>query len=161
MVDALGEEYQYNLCDGVMTWAGAGNASPSGRWLAGTFCTETLSEDRREVYTSYCPAFFNTETKTTVIFDELGGFGGSAVTDDGIGFVGSTDGMASCREYGRPALRFIGGVGACRIRYRHPRRGVDVYLPGRQVLHGNQPDDGYRRGREHILVRGRPERAVT
>ena len=97
MVDALGEEYQYNLCDGVMTWAGAGNASPSGRWLAGTFCTETLSEDRREVYTSYCPAFFNTETKTTVIFDELGGFGGSAVTDDGIGFVGSTDGMASCR----------------------------------------------------------------
>lgn len=97
MVDALGEEYQYNLCDGVMTWAGAGNASPSGRWLAGTFCTESLSEDRREVYTSYCPAFFNTETGTTVVFDELGGFGGSAVTDDGIGFVGSTDGMASCR----------------------------------------------------------------
>ncbi|HAD56336.1 MAG TPA: hypothetical protein DCG00_02540, partial [Alistipes sp.] len=35
------------------------------------------------------PAFFNTETRTTTVFDEYAGYTALCVTDDGIGMIGA------------------------------------------------------------------------
>lgn len=82
----------FTLVDGMQTWAGAGNASPSGKWLAGTFTEETLDSSLSEVQSSYYPAYFNTETGTTVVLEEYPGYGGCGVTDEGIAFMASQGG---------------------------------------------------------------------
>ena len=52
-----------------------------------------------DVITSKCPAFFNTETGKTYIFDEYSGSARSA-TDDGIGFIGiGTLGVSAGKVY--------------------------------------------------------------
>lgn len=95
--DGMGDELPFKLVKGIQTWAGSGNVSANGKWLAGTYTEESLTSDRNWYDTSYWPAFFNTETEQTVIFDELPGYGSTAVTDDGIGFVSPLGGMGGCK----------------------------------------------------------------
>ena len=95
--DGYGGTYKYNLCDGMWTSATKTNVSPNGKYIAGTFRREALEEGAESsvVETNY-PAFFNTETGKTVIFEELVGGGGVAATSDGLGFtVDDTFGSSS------------------------------------------------------------------
>jgi len=104
--DGYGGTYKYNLCDGMWTSATKTNVSPNGKYIAGTFRREALEEGAESsvVETNY-PAFFNTETGKTVIFEELVGGGGVAATSDGLGFTvddtfGSSSGMVVDIENG-------------------------------------------------------------
>lgn len=88
--DGNGDTYDYNIVDGMISWSGQYQISPNGKYIAGTFRTETLaSESTGEVSSNYYAAFFNTETETTTVFREFGDASGIAVTDEGIGFVGA------------------------------------------------------------------------
>ncbi len=94
--DGYGGTYDYNLANGMWTTATNTNVSPNGKWIAGTYREESLSDDGQEVYESNWPAFYNTETHKTVIFTELSGGGGVSATSDGIGFTAdSTFGPSS------------------------------------------------------------------
>ena len=83
MVDWSGSEYTYTLVDGVQTWSGAGQASPDGKWLAGTFTVESLNETRDRINSTYYPAYFNTETGQTTVLEDYEGYGGCGVTTRG------------------------------------------------------------------------------
>ena len=89
MIDASGNKIPYNLVDGMTIKAECLNISPNGRWLAGTYRTENLSDgdNAANIAQSSCAAFFDTENERTYVFSDLGGIGLTA-TDDGIGFVG-------------------------------------------------------------------------
>ena len=84
--DIFGEPQEYNLCDGMWTSATRTNVSPNGKYIAGTFRREALGADGSEIEQTNYPAFFNTETGKTVIFEELVGGGGVSATSDGLGF---------------------------------------------------------------------------
>ena len=88
-----GSEYSYTLVDGVQTWSGAGQASPDGKWLAGTFTVESLNETRDRINSTYYPAYFNTETGQTTVLEDYEGYGGCGVTDEGLAFMAAVGGM--------------------------------------------------------------------
>ena len=93
--DGYGGTRKYNLADGMWTTATNTNVSPNGKYIAGTFRRESMDETGQVNETNY-PAFFNTETGKTVIFEELVGGGGVSATSDGLGFtVDSTFGPNS------------------------------------------------------------------
>lgn len=83
-----GSMYDYNIVNGMICWANQTQISPDGRWIAGTYRTEEYDEANDEVLQSNYPAFFNTETKTTTVFDEYAGCVAMGVTDDGLGLIG-------------------------------------------------------------------------
>ena len=100
MVDNNGEEYDYNLVKGIVCTANLTNISATGKWIAGSFRTETLAEDRKSVIFSQTAAFYNTETETTTIVEDYGESTGVHVTDDGIAFVGvGSLGISSGKVY--------------------------------------------------------------
>ena len=86
-------EYTYTLVDGVQTWSGAGQASPDGKWLAGTFTVESLNETRDRINSTYYPAYFNTETGQTTVLEDYEGYGGCGVTDEGFAFMAAVGSM--------------------------------------------------------------------
>lgn len=83
-LDANGEPYIYNLCDGM--WMTAVNVcvSPNGEWIAGGFRRESLSNN--EVTEITCPAFYNTKTGKTLLFEDMAGEMGITASSDGLGF---------------------------------------------------------------------------
>ena len=103
MVDANGAEYDSHIVNGMQCTANLLKVSPSGKWIAGKYSKEELSEDRKNiVMVSENAAFFNTETGETTIIEDYSDVGstGLRATDDGIGFVGiGTFGVASCVVY--------------------------------------------------------------
>ena len=95
-----GEEYDYNVVNGFTCQAQLTKVSPSGRWIAGTYRTETPADDRQSIVRVETAAFYNTETETSVIVEDYGESSGIHVTDDGIGFVGiGTLGISSGAVY--------------------------------------------------------------
>lgn len=82
------DAFTYNLVKGIKSWAGSTHVSPNGKYIAGTYAVETLASNGSDLEVKYYAAFFNTETKTTVIFDEYEDSIGFNATDDGIGFIG-------------------------------------------------------------------------
>ena len=99
-LDSQGLEYDYYCADGMICQANRTNISPSGKWIAGSYRTWTLAENRMDAVTSQVAAFYDVETETTVIVDEYGESTGTHVTDDGIGFIGlGSLGISSGRVY--------------------------------------------------------------
>ena len=95
-----GEEYDYNVVNGFTCQAQLTKVSPSGKWIAGTYRTETPADDRQSVVRVETAAFYNTETETSVIVEDYGESSGIHVTDDGIGFIGiGTLGISSGAVY--------------------------------------------------------------
>lgn len=87
-LDDDGNEYDYNLVDGITCMSGSMQVSPNGRWIAGTYRSETLDPvDRKSIVEEYHAAFYNTETEQVYIIDDYGDSMGRGVTDDGLGFV--------------------------------------------------------------------------
>lgn len=90
--NGLGKPYSYKAYNGFI---GNGSVhtlmSPSGKWIAGCYRTETVRDDKEHTidYELYA-AFYNTETKKTYVFDEFPTCVGMGVTDDGIGFLAHT-----------------------------------------------------------------------
>lgn len=95
MNDGQGETYKYTLVDGIIDGGSAGCASPNGKWLAGIFRTEALNAREDDIVSAYWPAFFNTETQETIVMEDYSGYGGCAVTDDGLGFTTGVGGFGS------------------------------------------------------------------
>lgn len=83
-----GTLYDYNIVNGMICWANQTQISPNGTWIAGTYRTEEYDKENDEVLQANYPAFFNTETKTTTVFDEYAGCVAMGVTDDGLGLIG-------------------------------------------------------------------------
>lgn len=91
MKDGLGNPYTYNLYNGLISNASSRTQmSPSGEWIACIYRTETLGDDGETIDYELVPAFYNTKTKKTYIFDEYSSSVGMTATDDGIGFIAST-----------------------------------------------------------------------
>ena len=71
-----------------------------GKWIATKYCEDSVSDDGISMYTSETPAFYNTETETTVIVNDYGSGSGTHVTDDGIAFIGlGSLGVTACMVY--------------------------------------------------------------
>ena len=87
--DGYGGTYDYNIVDGMISWAGQYQISPNGRWIAGTFRTETAVDDGNSIEQTSSPAFYDVENNKTYIMSEYGDGSGMVVTDDGIGFIGT------------------------------------------------------------------------
>lgn len=87
--DGYGGTYEYNIVDGMISWAGQYQISPNGRWIAGTFRTETAVDDGNSIEQTFSPAFYDVENNKTYIMSEYGDGSGMVVTDDGIGFIGT------------------------------------------------------------------------
>lgn len=83
-----GDTYPYNIVNGMMCGANQMQISPDGKWIAGNFRKERYDGESDEVLSTSCPAFFNTETKKTVLFEEYDGCTAMGVTADGLGLVG-------------------------------------------------------------------------
>ncbi len=43
--DGYGGTYDYNIVNGMISWAGTYQASPSGKYIAGTYREESISEN--------------------------------------------------------------------------------------------------------------------
>ena len=78
----------YNLVDGMICWANQTQISPDGTWIAGTYRTEEFNAESNTVTQVNYPAFFNTETRTTTVFDEYVEYVALHVTDEGLGMIG-------------------------------------------------------------------------
>ena len=87
--DGYGGTYDYNIVDGMISWSGQYQISPNGRWIAGTFRTETAVDDGNSIEQTFSPAFYDVENNKTYIMSEYGDGSGMVVTDDGIGFIGT------------------------------------------------------------------------
>lgn len=87
MINVRGEEYDTHIADGLICTAEHTKVSHRGTWLASTYRTETITEDRRSWTRVHRAAFYNTETEQTVVIDDLGECIGVHVTDDGIAFI--------------------------------------------------------------------------
>ena len=95
-----GVEYDYNLVNGCLCQAQLTKISPSGKWIATTYRTETPSANRQYVEYTYAAAFYNTESGTTTIVEDYGETTGVHVTDDGIAFIGiGTLGVSAGKVY--------------------------------------------------------------
>ena len=80
--------YDTNLVDGIKGNSTPNSISPSGQWIAGTYQTEELSENKPEIIYTACPAFYDTDNDRTYTFPEYSGAAGLGATDDGIGIIG-------------------------------------------------------------------------
>ena len=95
-----GTEYDYHIVNGMICTANLTNISATGKWIAGSYRTETPADDRISVITTQTAAFYNTETETTVIVNDYGSGSGTHVTDDGIAFIGlGSLGVTACMVY--------------------------------------------------------------
>lgn len=95
-----GETYDANLCNGMICQSELTKISPSGKWIATSYRTETLATNKRAVVYEQYPAFYNTETKTSIILKDYPTSTGAHVTDDGIAFIGIGNyGISSGRVY--------------------------------------------------------------
>ena len=87
IVNGIGETVDYHIVDCMMCYADQTCVSPNGKWIAGAFRSETLSENGDITMVKY-PAFFNTETgRTTVVKDFGADMCGIHVTDEGVGVI--------------------------------------------------------------------------
>ena len=73
-------EYEYNLVDGCICTTETTKVSPSGKWIATTYRTEEPNEGGMSFSITQTPAFYNTETETTIIVDEYSDSTGMYVT---------------------------------------------------------------------------------
>ena len=71
-----GTLYDYNIVNGMICWANQTQIKPQRHRIAGTYRTEEYDKENDEVLQANYPAFFNTETKTTTVFDEYAGLCG-------------------------------------------------------------------------------------
>ena len=95
-----GTEYETHIVNGMICTANLTNISATGKWIAGSYRTETPNEDGLSIAMTQVAAFFNTETETTVIVEDYGESTGVHVTDDGIGFIGvGSLGISSGKVY--------------------------------------------------------------
>ena len=95
-----GTEYETHLVKGCKCTAENTKVSPNGKWIATKYCEDSVSDDGISMYTSETPAFYNTETETTVIVNDYGSGSGTHVTDDGIAFIGlGSLGVTACMVY--------------------------------------------------------------
>ena len=81
-----GDETFY-YANGIVSQAEIYKMSPSGNWIAGAYQEITVNTDDYSTVASSCPAFYNTETETTVVLEEYSGAKGVHVTDGGIAFI--------------------------------------------------------------------------
>lgn len=83
-----GETIVYHIANGFTSYAEICKVSPSGNWIAGIYQEWTVTDD---VVSSYCtkyPAFYNTETETSIVVTDYGPDAtGKHATDDGIAFI--------------------------------------------------------------------------
>lgn len=71
MVDALGDEYQYNLFSGVQ---GTGVVSRDGKWIAGVYTEDGMTDDRVDLtIKEQCFCLYDVENKRTTKYPHLGG----------------------------------------------------------------------------------------
>lgn len=97
---ADGTTFETHLCNGMICQADLTRISPSGRWIATSYRTETLAENRQAVVYEQYPAFYNTETETSIILEDYPTSTGCHVTDDGIAFIGIGNlGISTGRVY--------------------------------------------------------------
>ena len=82
-----GTTYETHIADGLICDATATKISPSGTWIASTYRTEEISENKQAIKKIQKAAFYNTETETTTIVEDYGESMGMYVTDDGIAFI--------------------------------------------------------------------------
>ena len=95
-----GTESETHLVKGCKCTAENTKVSPNGKWIATKYCEDSVSDDGISMYTSETPAFYNTETETTVIVNDYGSGSGTHVTDDGIAFIGlGSLGVTACMVY--------------------------------------------------------------
>ena len=95
-----GTEYKTHKVYGCICTAELTKISPSGKWIATTYRTEEPNEGGMSFSITQTPAFYNTETETTIIVDEYSDSTGMYVTDDGIAFIGiGTLGVSSAVVY--------------------------------------------------------------
>lgn len=145
MVLANGTEYDTHIVNGIQCTANLLKASPSGKWLAGSYNIETLSEDRTQILNTKYAAFYNTETGKTTIIKDYGESTGLRATDDGIGFVGiGSFGVASSVVYDLNNKVPIGTL----QEWISENYGIDVPTTGtvtfinedKTVIFGNYPE---------------------
>ncbi len=86
LLDDDGTYYDTNLVDGVQGFGSVRYLSPDGKWLAGEYRSEVVSDDERDVVVTIRPYFFNTEERLGHIA-EYPGMIPTAITDDGIAFI--------------------------------------------------------------------------
>ena len=95
-----GVKHDYHIANGLICTAERTKISPSGRWIASSYRTEEIAEDKHTIRTTQTVAFYNTETETTTIVDDYGESTGRYVTDDGIAFIGlGSANITSSRVY--------------------------------------------------------------
>ena len=80
--------FDANLVNGVKGSSNSHNISPSGRWIAGMYCIEKLSENKIDIEITSCPAFYDTVNDKTYTFPEYHDACGMTVTDDVIVIIG-------------------------------------------------------------------------
>ena len=84
VTDAQGTEQ--TLVNGMTCSAEPYNISETGKYISGTYKQEFNPETGQPEEMS-CPAFYNTETETTILFEEFSGAGGYACRDDGLAVI--------------------------------------------------------------------------
>ncbi len=145
MVDGTGAEYDSHIVNGIQCTANLLKVSPSGKWIAGTYCTETLSEDRKQMQQMKTAAFYNTETGETTIVEDYGESTGMRATDDGIAFIGiGTFGVGTSVVYNLNTKSPMGTL----QEWISDNYGIDVPATGtvtfinedKTVIFGNYPE---------------------
>lgn len=76
----------YTLVNGMTCSADPYNISETGKYIGGTYVQEFNPETLQTESASF-PAFYNTETETTTIFEEFPGAGGFACRDNGLAVI--------------------------------------------------------------------------
>lgn len=86
VTDAQGTEQ--TLVNGMTCSAEPYNISETGKYIGGTY-TQEIDPDTNQAASAVmsCPAFFNTETGTTTLFEEFPGAGGFACRDNGLAVI--------------------------------------------------------------------------
>lgn len=77
---------EQTLVNGMTCTAEPHNISETGKYISGTYKQEFNPETGQPEEMS-CPAFYNTETETTILFEEFSGAGGYACRDDGLAVI--------------------------------------------------------------------------
>ncbi len=84
-----GVQVEGHIVNGVICTANLLQVSPEGKWVAGSYRTETLAENNYDVTQSQYAAFYDTETGKTTVIEDYGESTGLRATDDGIAFIGA------------------------------------------------------------------------